>query len=108
MVQFASFKVSEVKLWWPIGFGDQVLYKVKVVFGDQTIEKNVGLRTVDLVQDAVEFSVDDADLLGQPKATGAHFYFKVNGVPIFAKGANFIPIDLFESRVTEQDREYII
>ncbi len=49
MVQFASFKVSEVKLWWPIGFGDQVLYKVKVVFGNQTIVKNVGLRTVDLV-----------------------------------------------------------
>lgn len=36
------------------------------------------------------------------------FYFKVNNIPIFAKGANFIPIDLFENRVTSEDREYII
>ena len=32
----------------------------------------------------------------------------MNGVPIFAKGANFIPIDLFESKVTDEDRAYII
>jgi beta-mannosidase len=36
------------------------------------------------------------------------FYFRVNNVPIFAKGANFIPIDLFENRVTSEDRDYII
>jgi len=29
-------------------------------------------------------------------------------VPIFAKGANFIPIDVFENRVTSNDRDYII
>lgn len=32
----------------------------------------------------------------------------MNGVPIFAKGANFIPIDLFESKVSDEDRAYII
>jgi beta-mannosidase len=32
------------------------------------------------------------------------FYFKVNGQPIFARGANFIPIDSFQSRVTKSDR----
>jgi beta-mannosidase len=31
---------------------------------------------------------------------GATFYFSVNGVPIFAKGANWIPADSFENRVT--------
>jgi beta-mannosidase len=32
------------------------------------------------------------------------FYFKVNGQPVFARGANFIPIDSFQSRVTKSDR----
>lgn len=38
----------------------------------------------------------------------ASFYFKVNNVPIFCLGANFIPIDSFQSRVTDADREYIM
>eukprot|EP00604_Paraphysomonas_vestita_P004328 CAMPEP_0174825586 /NCGR_PEP_ID=MMETSP1107-20130205/42898_1 /TAXON_ID=36770 /ORGANISM="Paraphysomonas vestita, Strain GFlagA" /LENGTH=405 /DNA_ID=CAMNT_0016057327 /DNA_START=812 /DNA_END=2026 /DNA_ORIENTATION=- len=36
------------------------------------------------------------------------YYFKINGKPIFARGANFIPIDSFQSRVTQSDREYIL
>ena len=32
------------------------------------------------------------------------YYFKVNGMPVFARGANFIPIDSFSSRVTPSDR----
>ncbi|KAH7951364.1 hypothetical protein HPB52_008221 [Rhipicephalus sanguineus] len=32
---------------------------------------------------------------------GAEFYFKINGVPIFAKGSNWIPADIFPERVTK-------
>ena len=46
-----------------------------------------------------------ASLYTVPAAT---FYFKINDMPIFCLGANFIPIDSFQSRVTKEDREYIL
>lgn len=31
---------------------------------------------------------------------GNTFYFKINGLPIFAKGSNWIPADIFQERIT--------
>ena len=46
------------------------------------------IRTVELIQQPVE---------GQ---LGLSFYFSINDVPVFMKGANWVPADAFESRVT--------
>ncbi|WP_260923265.1 beta-mannosidase [Novosphingobium sp. 9] len=74
--------------WWPAGYGDQPLYKVAGAIADgagagATADRTVGLRTVELIRG------------------GGAMGFKVNGVPIFAKGSNLIPLDMFPSRVTE-------
>eukprot|EP01059_Diplonema_ambulator_P009137 TRINITY_DN18960_c0_g1_i2.p1 TRINITY_DN18960_c0_g1~~TRINITY_DN18960_c0_g1_i2.p1 ORF type:complete len:603 (+),score=216.68 TRINITY_DN18960_c0_g1_i2:33-1811(+) len=81
---------KNVSLWWPRGYGDQELYKVTVVVGEQVLTKNIGFRTVELVQS------ETLDM------TGKTFYFKVNGVGVFMKGANWVPPDAFETRVTKQ------
>ena len=47
-----------------------------------------GFRKVELVQEPIE------------GAKGLSFYFKINDVPVFAKGANWIPADAFNNRVT--------
>lgn len=39
---------------------------------------------------------------------GTSFYFKLNGKPIFIKGANYVPQDMFLPRVTKSDYEKII
>ena len=39
---------------------------------------------------------------------GTSFYFKLNGKPVFMKGANYIPQDMFLPRVTNQQYEKLL
>lgn len=80
-------------LWWPNGLGGQPLYTVEAVIGRggnrlDAASRRVGIRTVTLEQ--------------KPDSWGTGFYFAVNGVPIFAKGGNWIPADSFAGRVTPE------
>jgi beta-mannosidase len=86
-------------LWWPNGCGSQALYSVEIALfnGDILIEQRkvqVGLRTLELRQ--------------QPDQWGQSFTFVVNGVPVFAKGANWIPSDSFPTRIKMETLEYLI
>ncbi|MCX8102787.1 MAG: hypothetical protein N3D77_16335, partial [Geminicoccaceae bacterium] len=55
---------------------------------------HLGVRTIELRQ--------------QPDAWGRSFTFVGNGVPIFAKGSNWIPADSFPTRLTEARLEGLI
>ena len=80
------------ELWWPNGYGNQKLYEIPVSIVDKNgiIEsqtKKIGLRKVELIT--------EQDSLGES------FYFKINNRPIFMKGANYIPQDNLQNRVTK-------
>ncbi|XP_015764921.1 PREDICTED: beta-mannosidase-like [Acropora digitifera] len=87
-------KKDGVKEWWPHGYGKQNLYALKVVFtsssGEEmsSISRKIGFRKVRLVQEQIK------------QSTGLGFHFEINDLPIFLKGANWIPADAFEDRVT--------
>lgn len=75
--------VARPQRWQPVGYGAQPLYRVETTLGaDDAASRTIGLRTVELIRD------------------GGGFGFRVNGTPIFAKGANLIPFDMFPTRVT--------
>jgi len=94
-----SFSIAHPQLWWPNGYGTHKLYNFRVVLKDGqkvVAEKEVrhGMRTVELIQESNE--------------KGNSFYFLVNGVKMFMKGANYIPQDNFLTRVTKERYEHVI
>jgi beta-mannosidase len=96
-----AFEIKNPKLWWPNGLGEQVLYSIIAVLGnDQAVadSKSVktGLRTIKLIRNP------DAD------GKGESFYFEVNGRPVFMKGANYIPNDVFLTIVTPEKYETVV
>lgn len=78
------FHVDKPRLWWPAGNGEQALYALSVETNFETVTRQIGLRTVELITDEDE--------------AGSRFALKVNGREIFARGANWIPADALFSR----------
>lgn len=84
-------RIEHPQRWWPVGYGEPNLYRfhAEVVVAGKVIasaERDTGLRSVELRR--------------QRDRWGRSFAFVINGVPIFAKGANLIPLDSFPERVT--------
>ena len=86
-------RIERPQRWFPAGYGKQALYRfsVRVIDGNGLLaeaERRTGLRSVELRR--------DKDQWGQGMA------FVINGIPIFAKGANVIPFDAFPPRLTRE------
>jgi len=78
------------ELWWPRSLGEPALYDLAVTLYDRyrvldRWQRRIGFRTVEL-----NTSADDV---------GSAFEFVVNGIPVFARGVNWIPDDCFPTRV---------
>ncbi|XP_044729918.1 beta-mannosidase-like [Chrysoperla carnea] len=85
-----------VDLWWPNGYGQQILYDLNVSFNSsEHVSKSikVGFRTIQLVEDAIE------------NHEGATFYFKINDLPMFMKGSNWIPSNILPEATTSEAGE---
>ncbi|KAH8023652.1 hypothetical protein HPB51_015148 [Rhipicephalus microplus] len=82
-----------VHRWWPVGYGQQTLYTLQISASvdDDLFEKTarIGFRTVQLNEDVIQ-DFDD----------GTAFYFVVNDIPVYAKGSNWVPPDIFPERIT--------
>ncbi len=95
----AEIEIQDPQLWWSNGLGKQNLYQVEVSLTNRGNEldnwrRHTGLRTIEL-----DTSKDQ---------WGKNFRFLVNGVPIFAKGADWIPSDSFVTRTSKEELEFYI
>jgi beta-mannosidase len=88
------FEIENPRLWWPAGSGEQALYSLVVEVPFDRVEKQIGLRTIELLTDADE--------------AGSRFAFKVNGREIFCRGANWIPADAVFSKSSPSKTEDLL
>ena len=94
-----SLAVRQPELWWPSGMGAQPLYEVTVELVNaeggrlDAVTKRIGLRELTLVRGKDTW--------------GESFHFAANGVPFFAKGANWIPADTFAPRAPGLHRQLL-
>lgn len=86
------FTVKNPRLWWSNGLGGQPLYDFRIVVGEG--EKKVsrtertGIRTIEVVREKDEW--------------GTSMYVKLNGTPVFCKGADWVPQDNFPARISRE------
>ena len=93
-----DFDIENPELWWSNGLGEPHLYTISGVLDIKgrkvSTDTRIGIRTLELVREK-----DDQ---------GTSFYFKLNGHPVFMKGANYIPNDVFLPRVTDENYRAVV
>ena len=91
-------RIENPKLWWCHGYGEPNLYSVQIELSAAGLydvyQHNLGVRSLKLVQ--------------EPDSVGRSFYFELNDIPIFAKGANYIPNETLTTRITRSTYERVI
>ncbi len=90
----SELKVKKPKLWYPRGYGAQYLYTLNALL----------LNNANIILDSrkVRFGIRSIELQRTEDEEGECFIFKINGICVFCKGANWIPADSFLPRVDKE------
>jgi beta-mannosidase len=92
-------EITNPKLWWTHNLGKPYLYTFNfqlIADGKIKDEKSVkkGIRTIKLIT--------------KKDSIGASFYFELNGKPVYVKGANYVPQNSFQNKVTSVHYEKLL
>jgi beta-mannosidase len=91
------FNIPKPKLWWCNGMGAPYLYQAQL----QLFEHNQLLD-----QANTQFGIRTIEWVQHPDDSGSSFYLKLNGFPIFMKGANWVPLHSFLPEIKPEQYAY--
>jgi beta-mannosidase len=91
--------IANPQLWWTNGLGAQKLYTYQFAVQDESgsqdvYDTKIGIRSVEVVR--------------EKDSLGTSMMIRLNGIPVFMKGSNYIPQDNFQNRVTQERYEHIV
>jgi beta-mannosidase len=98
----AYLVVENPRLWWTHDLGEPTLYDLRVTLEEDGASlahhrSRVGIRTLELDQSP------------DPVEKGTRFFrFILNGTPIFARGANWVPADSFVGAIEKERYEALL
>ena len=92
-------EIINPKLWWTHNLGNPYLYN----FNFQLISDG---KIKD--EKSVKKGIRKIKLIAKKDTIGESFYFELNGKPVFMKGANYIPQNSFQNKVTNQHYEKLL
>lgn len=94
-----SIDIPDVQLWWPAGYGKPHLYDLIVrVYDDQSNLLDIKSLRIGIRKVKLHLNRNDKNA----------FYFEINNKPIFLKGANWIPVDIFIPRQGKEVYENLV
>jgi len=90
-----DLKIDNPELWWPRGYGEHKLYQDTI----RIYNKNKEL----IDEKIICFGIRKVELVQQKDKWGTSYQFVVNELPIFCKGANYIPQSVFPAAVKDDE-----
>ena len=124
VVTIPASQSDRVKLWHPNGHGAQPLYTINATYASAPT-RHPGVSAVDQLavastsrrigfRHAVLITTNDTDpdvVAGAPHQNGTGqftMFFRVNGAAVYARGANKVPMDLMEGRLTADGHRRLV
>jgi beta-mannosidase len=122
-------KASEIDLWWPNGLGKPSLYNITITFtpispkkhsttstatipttGSRTLttSRTIGFRHFALVTGNDTNPEYVKQSVGQDGTSTLGMFWRINGAPLWSRGANMIPMDELEGRLLDEAHERLV
>ncbi|MDX1463548.1 MAG: glycoside hydrolase family 2 protein, partial [Marinirhabdus sp.] len=94
-----DFQIQNPKMWWTHNLGEPFLYD----FSIQLLQNGTRIDSM-----TKQVGIRDIQLITEKDNIGESFYFKLNGKPVYMKGANYIPQNIMLPSVTQNEREKLV